>query len=49
VQVWLLARQLGVPGGPWLLLLSTGAFAGAWSVGFLLVIAPAAPAPARPR
>jgi glycosyltransferase 2 family protein len=41
VQVWLLARQLGVPGGPRLLLLSTGAFAGAWSVGFLLVIAPA--------
>jgi len=40
-QVWLLARQLGVPGGPRLLLLSTGAFAGAWSVGFLLVIAPA--------
>jgi hypothetical protein len=30
-----------VPGGPRLLLLSTGAFAGAWSVGFLLVIAPA--------
>ena len=41
VQLWLLARQLGVPGGPRLLLLSTGAFAGAWSVGFLLVIAPA--------
>jgi uncharacterized membrane protein YbhN (UPF0104 family) len=40
-QVWLLAHQLGVPGGPRLLLLSTGAFAGAWSVGFLLVIAPA--------
>jgi len=41
VQVWLLAHQLGVPGGVRLLLLSTGAFAGAWSVGFLLVIAPA--------
>jgi glycosyltransferase 2 family protein len=40
-QVWLLARQLGVPGGLRLLLLSAGAFAGAWSVGFLLVIAPA--------
>jgi glycosyltransferase 2 family protein len=40
-QVWLLAHQLGVPGGLRLLLLSTGAFAGAWSIGFLLVIAPA--------
>jgi hypothetical protein len=39
--VWLLAHQLGVPGGLPLLLLSTGAFAGAWSIGFLLVIAPA--------
>jgi glycosyltransferase 2 family protein len=41
VQVWLLARQLEVDGGPALLLLSIGAFAGAWSVGFLLVAAPA--------
>jgi glycosyltransferase 2 family protein len=40
VQVWLLARQLGVD-GLGLLLLSTGAFAGAWSAGFLLVAAPA--------
>jgi uncharacterized membrane protein YbhN (UPF0104 family) len=40
-QVWLLAHQLGVPGGLPLLLLSTGAFAGAWSIGFVLVIAPA--------
>ncbi len=40
-HVWLLAHQLGVSGGLPLLLLSTGAFAGAWSVGFLLVIAPA--------
>lgn len=39
--MWLLAHQLGVPGGLPLLLLSTGAFAGAWSIGFLLVIAPA--------
>ncbi len=41
VQVWLLARRLGVPGDLRLLLHSTGAFAGAWCVGFLLVIAPA--------
>jgi glycosyltransferase 2 family protein len=40
VQVWLLARQLGA-GGLAVLLLSTGAFAGAWSAGFLLVAAPA--------
>jgi glycosyltransferase 2 family protein len=41
VQVWLLAHQLGVQGGRSLLLLATGAFAGAWCVGFLLVIVPA--------
>jgi hypothetical protein len=41
VHVWLLARQLGAGGGATLLLLSTGAFAGAWSAGFLLVAAPA--------
>jgi len=41
VQVWLLAHQLGVRGGPSLLLLSTGAFAGAWCAGFLLLIVPA--------
>jgi glycosyltransferase 2 family protein len=40
-QVWLLARQLGVPADLRLLLHSTGAFAGAWCVGFLLVVAPA--------
>ena len=40
-QVWLLAHQLGVAGGLRLLAHSTGAFAGAWCVGFLLVIAPA--------
>jgi uncharacterized membrane protein YbhN (UPF0104 family) len=39
--VWLLAHQLGVAGGLPLLLHSTGAFAGAWCVGFLLVVAPA--------
>jgi glycosyltransferase 2 family protein len=41
VHVWLLAHQLGVPGGLPLLALSTGAFAGAWCAGFLLVIVPA--------
>jgi uncharacterized membrane protein YbhN (UPF0104 family) len=41
VHVWLLAHQLGVAGGLPLLLHSTGAFAGAWCVGFLLVVAPA--------
>jgi glycosyltransferase 2 family protein len=40
-QVWLLAHQLGVTGGLPLLLHSTGAFAGAWCVGFLLVAVPA--------
>jgi hypothetical protein len=41
VQVWLLAHHLGVAGGLPLLLQVTGAFAGAWCVGFLLVVAPA--------
>jgi glycosyltransferase 2 family protein len=41
VQVWLLARPLAGGGGLDLLLVATGAFAGAWSVGFLLVAAPA--------
>jgi hypothetical protein len=41
VQVWVLARQLGVEGGPALLVRSIGAFAGAWCAGFLLVAAPA--------
>jgi hypothetical protein len=41
VQVWLLARQLEAGGGLSLLGLAIGAFAGAWSVGFLLVAAPA--------
>lgn len=40
-QVWLLAHDLGVAGGLPLLLQVTGAFAGAWCVGFLLVVAPA--------
>jgi hypothetical protein len=39
-QVWLLAHHLGVAGGLPLLLQMTGAFAGAWCVGFLLVVAP---------
>jgi glycosyltransferase 2 family protein len=41
VHVWLLARQLETDDGLSLLLVSIGAFAGAWSVGFLLVAAPA--------
>jgi hypothetical protein len=41
VHVWLLARQLQAGGGLDLLLVSSGAFAGAWSVGFLLIAAPA--------
>jgi glycosyltransferase 2 family protein len=40
VQVWLLARALGVH-GPALLLQAIGAFAAAWCVGFLIVFAPA--------
>ena len=40
VQVWVLARMLGV-GGVGLLPRSIGAFAAAWCVGFLVVIAPA--------
>jgi hypothetical protein len=41
IQVWLLAWQLGAGDGLALLLVSIGAFAGAWSAGFLLVAAPA--------
>jgi glycosyltransferase 2 family protein len=40
VHVWVLARMLGV-GGAGLLPRSIGAFAAAWCVGFLVVIAPA--------
>jgi glycosyltransferase 2 family protein len=40
VHVWVLARMLGVDGAG-LLARSTGAFAAAWCVGFLIVIAPA--------
>ncbi len=40
VHIWVLARMLGA-GGVGLLPRSTGAFAGAWCVGFLVVIAPA--------
>ncbi|HZC99898.1 MAG TPA: lysylphosphatidylglycerol synthase domain-containing protein [Actinomycetes bacterium] len=40
VHVWILARMLGVHGAG-LLARSTGAFAAAWCVGFLVVIAPA--------
>jgi uncharacterized membrane protein YbhN (UPF0104 family) len=41
VHVFVLARQLGAAGGPLLLVQSSGAFAGAWCIGFLLVVAPA--------
>ena len=40
LHVWILARMLGA-GGVGLLPRSIGAFAGAWCVGFLVVIAPA--------
>jgi glycosyltransferase 2 family protein len=40
IHVWVLARMLGV-GGVGLLPRSIGAFAAAWCVGFLVVIAPA--------
>lgn len=40
LQVWILARMLGV-GGLGILPRSIGAFAAAWCVGFLVVIAPA--------
>ena len=40
VHVWVLAGQLGA-GGPLLLARATGAFAAAWCVGFLLLVAPA--------
>jgi uncharacterized membrane protein YbhN (UPF0104 family) len=39
-HVWVLASQLGA-GGPLLAARATGAFAGAWCAGFLLVVAPA--------
>ena len=40
IHVWVLARMLGV-GGAGILPRSIGAFAAAWSIGFLVVIAPA--------
>lgn len=40
VQIWLLAVRLGAPLGS-TLLLATGGYAFAWSVGFLVVFAPA--------
>lgn len=40
-HAWVLARQLGAEGGVELLLVATGAFAAAWTVGFLLLVAPA--------
>lgn len=41
LHVWVLALALGATVGPALLLVATGAFAAAWVVGFLVVIAPA--------
>lgn len=41
LHVWFLARDLGATGGASLYVASTGAFALAWSVGFLVVFAPA--------
>ena len=40
LQIWLLATRLGRPAGP-TALLAVGGFAFAWSVGFLVVFAPA--------
>ena len=40
LQIWLLATRLGAPGGR-TALLAVGGFAFAWSVGFLVVFAPA--------
>ncbi|WP_422773166.1 lysylphosphatidylglycerol synthase domain-containing protein [Plantactinospora sp. WMMC1484] len=53
-HLWLLLADVGVGGavggggvggGPGLLLVSVGAFAGSWSVGFLLAVAPAGVGP----
>lgn len=41
VQVWILAQQLGAQPGVHLLLVSTGAFAAGWAIGFFFVVAPA--------
>lgn len=41
LHVWLLAWQLGADGGVRLLLVATAAFAAAWCIGFLLIVAPA--------
>ena len=41
VHVWVLALQLGAVPTPRLLLVTSGAFAAAWTIGFLVVIAPA--------
>lgn len=44
VHMWALLRDLGA-GGPALLLVATGAFAASWSIGFLLLVAPAGAGP----
>lgn len=41
VHLWLLARQFEVGGGARSLLVYVGAFAAAWTIGFLVVVAPA--------
>jgi uncharacterized membrane protein YbhN (UPF0104 family) len=44
VHLWALLRDLGVD-APNLLLTSVGAFAGSWSIGFLMLVAPAGAGP----
>jgi len=44
VHMWALLRDLGVGGGD-LVLVSTAAFAASWSIGFLLLVAPAGAGP----
>jgi len=44
VHLWLLLLDIGV-GGPELLVQSVAAFAGSWSIGFLLAVAPAGVGP----
>jgi uncharacterized membrane protein YbhN (UPF0104 family) len=44
VHMWALLRDLGA-GGADLLLVATGAFAASWSIGFLLLVAPAGAGP----
>jgi hypothetical protein len=41
LHAWVLMRELGSTGGATFLVMLTGAFAAAWCIGFLVVIAPA--------